>query len=67
MKYIKNDFDKIDENRAEVIRRRRDDMIEYAESRGFDVGLGAHNPTNFIYSEHDDKIYLIGLSLWKKR
>ena len=67
MEYVQNDFYSIDKMRQEVILRRRDDMIDLATKRGFDIGPAAHDPRNLIYSRNNDMVYVIGLSLWKKK
>jgi len=66
MNYIENGFYELDSVIQDILLKKRDEMINIAENR-FEIGPGAHDPNNFVYSKSEDRIYLVGLSLWKKK
>jgi len=67
MEYKHNDFFQIPDFEKERILEIRDQMVEATKEHGFIPSLSAQDLNNFIYSKVENRVYLIGFGLWKRK
>ena len=67
MEYIQNDFFKLDERDRPKILKTRDQMVKATKEHGVIPSVSAYDLNNFIYNLSQDKVFLIGFSLWDRK
>jgi len=67
MEYIQDDFEKLGKDKKQEVMITANHMLNACIERGFNPGPLYNLDNNIIYNEFQNKVYLTGFGLWKKK